>query len=171
VIEVENQSDVAIQNSTVKRDNLATLQLVSFRLHNALYGIEITRVQEIILLGEITRIPQTPNYIKGLINLRSTVIPIVDLRSRFSLNEAKPTDETRIMVVNVGGKTVGIIVDAVNEVMRVKQDEISSPPDTIAGKGREYFTGLINSEQGLLILLDIDQFLSGDENLLSEKDN
>ena len=71
-----------------------TMQLVSFRLAHEEYGIEITKVQEIILMGEITRVPQTPHYIKGLINLRSTVIPIVDLRLRFNMVEEKATDET-----------------------------------------------------------------------------
>jgi len=139
------------------------MQLVSFRLAKEEYGIEITRVQEIILMGEITRVPQTPKYIKGLINLRNTVIPIVDLRLRFGLQEETPTDETRIMVMNVGGKTVGIIVDAVSEVLRISKDQISSPPPTVAGLGREYLTGLVKLEKRLLILLDIDKILAANE--------
>jgi len=133
--------------------------LVSFRLDQEEYGIEITRVQEIILMGEITRVPQTPDYIKGLINLRSTVIPIVDLRLRFGLREETITDETRIMVVNVAGKTIGIIVDAVSEVLRIAKDQIAPPPPTVAGLGREYLTGLVKLDKRLLILLDIDKIL------------
>lgn len=140
-----------------------TLQLVSFRLEQEEYGIEITKVQEIILMGEITRVPQTPSFIKGLINLRSTVIPIVDLRTRFSLEQKGISDETRIMVVNVRGKTIGIIVDAVNEVLRIEKSRISPPPPTVAGLGREYLTGLIKLENRLLILLDIDKILDDDE--------
>lgn len=140
-----------------------TMQLVSFRLAQEEYGIEITKVQEIILMGEITRVPQTPNYIKGLINLRSTVIPIVDLRLRFGVPEQAPTDDTRIMVVNVSGKTIGIVVDAVSEVLRIVHGQITSPPPTVAGLGREYLTGLVKLENRLLILLDIDRLLNQDE--------
>ncbi|WDI42432.1 chemotaxis protein CheW [Bremerella sp. P1] len=142
-----------------RREGLNSMQLVSFQLAKEEYGIEITRVQEIILMGEITRVPQTPDYIKGLINLRNTVIPIVDLRLRFGLQEQESTDETRIMVMNVGGKTVGIIVDAVSEVLRISKDQISSPPPTVAGLGREYLTGLVKLDKRLLILLDIDKIL------------
>jgi len=136
-----------------------TQQLVSFRLAQEEYGIEITKVQEIILMGEITRVPQTPKFIKGLINLRSTVIPIVDLRTRFALPDQDASDETRIMVVNVTGKTIGIIVDAVSEVLRVSPDQISPPPPTVAGLGKEYLTGLVKLEHRLLIMLDIDRIL------------
>lgn len=136
-----------------------TLQLVSFRLAQEEYGIEITKVQEIILMGEITRVPQTPRFIKGLINLRSTVIPIVDLRTRFSLSEQETSDETRIMVVNVVGKTIGIIVDSVSEVLRVSLNQISPPPPAVVGLGKEYLTGLVKLKKRLLIMLDIDRIL------------
>jgi len=143
-------------------DASGSMQLVSFSLAQEEYGIEITKVQEIILMGEITRVPQTPSYIKGLINLRSTVIPIVDLRLRFGLAEEEQTDETRIMVVNVSGKTIGIIVDSVSEVLRVTDDQIAPPPPTVAGLGQEYLTGLVKLDARLLIMLDIDKIL-GDE--------
>jgi purine-binding chemotaxis protein CheW len=136
---------------------------VSFRLAREEYGIEITKVQEIILLGQITRVPQTPDFIKGLINLRSTVIPVVDLRLRFGLAAEEPTDETRIMVVNVGGKTLGVVVDAVSEVLRVSPEQIVPPPPTVAGVGHEYLTGLVKLDNRLLILLNIDKILGDDE--------
>ncbi len=141
---------------------IASMQIVSFRLAQEEYGIEITKVQEIILMGEITRVPQTPPYIKGLINLRSTVIPIVDLRQRFGLPQEEASDETRIMVVNVSGRTIGIIVDGVSEVLRISRDQIAPPPPTVAGLGREYLTGLVKLEKRLLILLDIDKILGQD---------
>lgn len=157
----------ATQETTVHHDDSTSesngsLQLVSFRLAQEEYGVEITKVQEIILMGEITRVPQTPEYIMGLINLRSTVIPIVDLRMRFGLNQEEQTDETRIMVVNVAGKTIGIIVDAVSEVLRVTKDQIAPPPPTVAGLGQEYLTGLVKLENRLLIMLDIDKILGED---------
>ncbi len=148
---------------TESKEGTGSLQLVSFRLGQEEYGVEITKVQEIILMGEITRVPQTPDYLKGLINLRSTVIPIVDLRIRFGLPTTEQTDETRIMVVNVAGKTIGIIVDAVSEVLRISQNQTAPPPPTVAGLGREYLTGLVKLENRLLILLDIDQILTDEE--------
>ena len=144
-------------------EGTGTMQLVSFRLDQEEYGIEITKVQEIILMGEITRVPQTPDFIKGLINLRSTVIPIVDLRLRFGLAEEPATDDTRIMVVNVAGKTIDIIVDEVSEVLRIAPEQIAPPPPTVAGQGREYLTGLVKLEKRLLILLDIDRILADEE--------
>jgi purine-binding chemotaxis protein CheW len=149
-------------------EGVGSLQMVSFRLAQEEYGIEITKVQEIILMGEITRVPQTPPFIKGLINLRSTVIPIVDLRLRFGMPQEDPTDETRIMVVNVAGKTIGIIVDAVNEVLRISRDQIAPPPPTVAGLGHEYLTGLAKLDKRLLILLDIDKILGAEESELAE---
>jgi purine-binding chemotaxis protein CheW len=133
---------------------------VSFRLANEEYGIEITKVQEIILVGEVTRVPQTSAYIKGLINLRSTVIPIVDLRLRFGMPEEPTNDETRIMVMNVAGKTIGIVVDAVSEVLRIAQDQVAPPPPTVSGLGRDYLTGLAKLDKRMLILLDVDRLLT-----------
>ena len=155
-------SEVSV-NEIQQVEGSGTLQLVSFRLAQEEYGIEITKVQEIILMGDITRVPQTSDYIKGLINLRSTVIPIVDLRLRFGLEQSDATNETRIMVVNVAGKTIGIIVDAVSEVLRIAKDQIAPPPATVAGLGQEYLTGLVKLEHRLLILLDINKILGQDE--------
>jgi purine-binding chemotaxis protein CheW len=156
-----------IQQSSAKElcrtENAGSMQLVSFRLAQEEYGIEITRVQEIILMGDITRIPQTPDYVKGLINLRNTVIPVVDLRLRFGIPSQEPTDETRIMVVNMAGKTIGVIVDAVSEVLRISGDQISPPPPTVTGLDRDYLNGLVNLENRLLILLNIDKMLGEEE--------
>lgn len=158
----------ALVQELAHREGSGTLQLVSFRLGQEEYGVEITKVQEIILMGEITKVPQTPEYIKGLINLRSSVIPIVDLRLRFGLPPQDTTDETRIMVVNVRGKTIGIIVDAVSEVLRINKDQIAPPPPTVAGLGREYLTGLVKLDKRLLILLDIERILDEQDGSLGD---
>ncbi len=153
----------AVQESTLAAEGASSMQLVSFRLAQEEYGVEITKVREIILMGEITRVPQTPPYVRGLINLRSTVIPIVDLRLRFGLPEEAETQDTRIMVMHVAGKMIGIIVDAVSEVLRIAKEQIAPPPPTVAGLGREYLTGLVKLQNRLLILLDIDKILGAGE--------
>ena len=155
--------DTVTQNMSLSETSHTTMQLVSFHLGDEVYGIEITKVREIILMGEITQVPQTPDHVKGLINLRSLVIPVIDLRTLFGLNEGELTSESRIMVIDVRGKTIGIIVDAVSEVLRVPNSQISPPPPTVAGLGREYLTGLVKLEEELLILLDIDKIFGEQE--------
>ena len=140
-----------------------SMQLVSFKLGNEVYGIEITKIREIILVGEITQVPETPHYIKGLINLRSSVIPVICLRSRFSLPEGELNEDARIMVLNVGTRTIGIVVDSVNEVLRVSHDQVSPAPPTVASQGNDYMTGLVRLDDQLLILLDVDQLFGNEE--------
>lgn len=156
-----------MQEALVQGDSTAdgsgSMQLVSFGLADEEYGIEITKIREIILMGEITQVPQTPHYVKGLINLRSTVIPVIDLRTRFGLPEGEITNESRIMVLNVARKTIGIIVDTVNEVLRVANKQIAPPPPTVAGLGREYLNGLVKLDERLLILLDIDNIFTEED--------
>jgi purine-binding chemotaxis protein CheW len=139
-----------------------SMQLVSFKLGDETYGIEITKIREIILVGEITQVPETPPYVKGLINLRSTVIPVIDLRARFSLPHGDLTADSRIMVLHVGSRTIGIVVDSVNEVLRVTHRAVSPAPPTVTNSGNGYMTGLVRLKEDLLILLDVDRLL-GDE--------
>ena len=139
------------------------MQLVSFKLGYETYGIEITKIREIILVGEITHVPETPTYVKGLINLRSMVIPVIDLRARFLLPDAELTPDSRIMVLHVGRRTIGIVVNSVNEVLRVSQQDISPAPPTVTSAGNEYMIGLVRLKEDLLILLDVDRLLGNEE--------
>ncbi|MHB8864967.1 MAG: chemotaxis protein CheW [Pirellulaceae bacterium] len=140
-----------------------SLQVVSFKLGNETYGIEITRIQEVILVEGITHVPETSPYLKGLINLRSTIVPVIDLRIRFSLANTELTPESRILVLHAANHTVGIVVDSVNEVLRVTPQQISSPPSTVVCSANEYMTGLVRLKEGLLILLDVDRLFGDDE--------
>ncbi len=141
-----------------------SLQLVSFRLADEEYGIGIDKVREIILVGEISEVPLVPSYVKGLINLRSTVIPIVDLKLHFGLPESEQTDQTRIIVVDVGGRTTGMIVDAVNEVCHISGTDVIPAPKAIGSDlGDSYTSGLVEMDGRLLIVLDIDRMLFDDQ--------
>lgn len=127
------------------------------------YGVPITQVQEIIRLTEPTRLPQVPVFVEGIINLRGNVIPIIDLKKRFNMPVADSTDETRIIVVDIEGKTVGLIVDQVLEVLRLSLTDIEPPPTEIAGLTAEYLTGVGKLDDRLLILLDITKVLTEGE--------
>lgn len=138
-------------------------QVVSFRLANEEYCLDIMRVQEINLMGEITEIPEVPPYIRGLINLRGKVIPIVDLRKRFRLQAADSSEQTRIIVVNADQNIFGIVVDAVSEVLRIDAGQIESPPAGLVGLDQACIKGLVKMDDKIMILLNIDRILSHDD--------
>jgi len=140
-------------------ESTGTMQLVSFHLADETFGVEITKVREINLMCEITQVPQSPTYVKGLINLRSNVIPVVDLRALFGLPENELNSESRIMVLQVRSRIIGIIVDGVDEVLRISNKDIAPPPPTVAGLEQDYLMGIVRLESKLLILLDIDKVL------------
>jgi purine-binding chemotaxis protein CheW len=151
---------------SVRSEETSSQQLVGFRLGGEEYGIEITTIQEIILMGDVTRVPQVPHFIEGLINLRGSVIPIVDLRKRFGLPLTERTEETRVVVVNVSEKTMGLVVDAVTQVIRVNKDQIEPTPPTVSAAGKEHIAGLAKFDNRMLILLDIERLL---ENAAGER--
>jgi purine-binding chemotaxis protein CheW len=143
-----------------RKEGEAVSQLVTFKLGQEEYGIDIMRVQEIILRGEITKVPEVPEYIEGVINLRGNVIPIIDLRRLFHVSEKEPTEETRVVVINILERTMGITVDAVCEVLRISEHKIEPPPPAISSVGKQCIKGLVKLETHLLILLDIEKILS-----------
>jgi len=145
-----------------------TMQLVSFHLADETYGVEITTIREIILMCDITKVPQTPHYIEGLINLRSSVIPVMDLRTFFGIERGELNDHSRIMVINVGDRTMGVVVDGVDEVLRIQRDQIAPPPPAVASLGRDYLNGLVRLEDQLLIMLDIEKILGKESEVLDQ---
>jgi purine-binding chemotaxis protein CheW len=138
------------------------LQLVIFMLAKEEYGLPITKVQEINRMVPITRLPQTPDFMEGVINLRGRVIPVIDLRKRFQLAEAVINDDTRIIIVDVDGQTLGIVVDAVTEVVRLAAASVEPPPPTFV-LDSQYIEGIGKLEERLLILLAIDKVLTSQE--------
>jgi purine-binding chemotaxis protein CheW len=137
------------------------IQLVIFKLAGAEYGLPIHQVKEINRLTDITKLPQTPWFMEGIINLRGKVIPVVDLRKRFGLSVTN-TDETRIIIVDVEHHTVGVIVDDVAEVLRLSTDEIEPPPANFIVDA-DYLQGLGKVDNRLVILLNIDKILTSKE--------
>lgn len=135
-------------------------QYVVFRLGDENYGIDVNHVREIITMQKITEVPGTREFIEGVINLRGYVIPVFNLRKKFSLPEREVTRATRIVVVEVEGEAVGIIVDEVYEVLRLAREEIERPsPSIVAGIDSEYIKGIAKLERGLVILLDLERVL------------
>lgn len=142
---------------------LADRQLVVFTLGDETYGVDIATVREIIRMQAITAVPGTAHFIEGVINLRGTVIPVVDLRKRFRLNEAEHGKETRIVVLNSEGQEIGVIVDSVAEVLRVSSDAIEPPSSMITTTDSEYLLGIVKLPDRLVILLDTERLLSRED--------
>ena len=138
-------------------------QLVSFDLATESYGVDIGAVREIIRLQKITNVPRTPEFVEGVINLRGKVIPVVDLRKRFGLPVGDQSAENRIVVVDIGGQDIGVIVDAVNEVLRIFSDSVEPPSSVITTADSDYLMGIAKVDDKLLILLDLESVLSAEE--------
>jgi len=136
------------------------IQLVAFFIGDEEYAVEIQYVREINRLVEITRVPRTPEFVLGVINLRGRVIPVIDLRVRFGLSKRENDDRSRIVVVEVKNQTIGLRVDSVSEVLRLPADTMDPPPNIISGREAECVKGVAKLENKLLILLDLDNVLS-----------
>ena len=157
-----------MQMQTIQRDEQ---QLVVFDLADEGYGVDISAVREIIRLQEITRVPRTPEFVEGVINLRGKVIPVIDLRKRFGLTVEAESQDNRIVVVDIGDQDIGVVVDAVTEVLRIPTDSVEPPASVITTADSDYLLGIAKLDSRLIILLDLRKVLSVDEQgALSEMD-
>jgi len=135
------------------------LQLVTFTLGNEEYAVNILNVQEINRITEITQVPNSPDYVEGVINLRGKVIPVINLRKKFHF-EDRPTDDTsRIIIMEIQGITNGLIVDSVSEVLRIPADSVESAPPMSAELQSQFIKGIAKLENRLIILIDLDNLL------------
>jgi purine-binding chemotaxis protein CheW len=149
-------------------------QLVIFELAEEDFGIEITAVEGIMKIQKITPIPYAPDYVEGVTNLRGSVVPVIDLRKRFGVNASGRTIDTRIVIVTMGESKVGIIVDAVSEVLTLEDTVIEPVPPMVNMAGREFIIGIAKINNRLVILLDLTRVLTTEEKqqaalLLNEK--
>lgn len=152
-----------------KQESSELLQLVSFKIGNEEFGVDILKVQEINRMMQITKVPNAPNFVDGVINLRGRIIPIIDLRIRLGMVKREHDKSTRIVVVELDGKTVGFIVDEVSEVLRIPVNITEPPPPMVAGINADYITAVGKLEDRLLILLDMEKVLSDTEKKELEK--
>ena len=140
---------------------------LTFTMADEEYGIGILKIKEIIVMMPITSVPQTPGFVKGVINLRGKVIPVIDLRLRFGMGEKEYNDRTCIIVVeiqrNSGAVIIGIVVDSVSEVLNIKADEIEDTPTFGTKLNTDYILGMAKMDKSVKILLDIDRVLSAEE--------
>jgi purine-binding chemotaxis protein CheW len=162
--------DATAANLHSEKSTEERMQMVSFVLDKEEYGVEVLKVREIIRMPSITRVPNTPHYVEGVINLRGKVIPIISLRKRFCLDDAEYDSRTRIMVMDMTNELTGFIVDSVAEVIRITSGEIQPAPPVVSGSiEQEYLSGVINREDRLLVLLDLERLFSQEEQLLIGK--
>jgi purine-binding chemotaxis protein CheW len=143
-----------------EKNNAGETQLVVFDLASEYYGVDIGDVREIIRMQNVTRVPGTPGYMEGVTNLRGKVVPVVDLRKRLELKVKQQTKESRIVVVDIGGKDVGVIVDGVTEVLRIPVASIEPPSQMIANSDSAYIRGIAKLGDKLVILLELDKVLA-----------
>jgi purine-binding chemotaxis protein CheW len=139
------------------------LQLVTFNIGDEEFGVDILKVQEIIRTMEITKVPNSPVFVEGLINLRGRVIPIIDLRRRFNLAQRDHDNYTRIVVIEIHGMVIGFVVDSVSEVLRIPSNTVEPAPLIVSGIDSEYIKGVGKLENRLLILLELEKLLSSEE--------
>lgn len=138
-------------------------QLVVFNLAGESYGINIAAVESIIKMQTITQLPQAPYYVKGVTNLRGAVLPVIDLRIRFGLQAQELTRQTRIIIVTMGTLKVGVVVDAVSEVLRVQEEAVEPLPQLVSTVNSAFLKGIVRLEDRLIILLELGKVLDFQE--------
>ncbi|MBF0102975.1 MAG: chemotaxis protein CheW [Desulfobacterales bacterium] len=168
----ETEQSETQQVKSAQNGNIDEKQLVTFKLEDEEYGFEITEVQEINRLGDVTRMPKAPDYVSGVTNLRGQVVPLINLRQRFLLSKKETDDRTRIIIVDLNGNRTGIIVDQVNEVLRLSSSDIEPTPQIVTSGDAhtEFMTGICKVDNGkrMILLLDTEKLLTVSEKKVLE---
>ncbi|MDK2919871.1 MAG: purine-binding chemotaxis protein CheW [Candidatus Petromonas sp.] len=142
---------------------MAEKQYVIFKLGSEEYGVDIMRVKEISEFKESTKVPNSPYFVDGIINLRGEIIPIINLKKRFNIESEGINSDTRIIVINLNEKNVGFVVDEASQVLRINDEDIDPAPEIIAGVDRQYINGVGKIDDKIVILLDLEKILSDKE--------
>lgn len=158
-----NTSAEVVNNNPNASLKSAAGEYLTFVLGEEEYGIEILKVQEIRGYDAVTPIANTPNFIKGVVNLRGKIVPIVDLRIKFNLGKVVYDEFTVVIILNLSGRVVGIVVDGVSDVMALKDDQLREVPSLVTSIDTKYIVGLATVEQQMLILVDIEQLMTSQE--------
>ena len=146
-----------------EQEDMQKNRYMAFSLDGENFAIEIRFVDEIIMMQSIAQLPEVPDYIRGVINLRGKIVPVVDMRVKFMKKQVPYTDRTCIVIVTNQGITVGLIVDGVNEVRTILDEDIAPPPDKRTGAFKRYLLGIAKAEGQILLLLDCDRIFKADE--------
>jgi len=146
-----------------QKQNDSSIQVVSFRLENEEFGLDILRVQEILRSMEITPIPSSPDFVEGIVNLRGKVVPVINLRKRFGFPVRACDKDCRIVVSEIAENTVGFDVDGVREVLHIPLNTIEPPPSMVLGTRKDYFFGVGKLKNRLILLVDLDKILTNQE--------
>ena len=153
---------------SMSEQSVADIKLIVFQLHGKEYGISVDFVHGIEKVQKITRVPGTASFVKGVINLRGIVTPIIDLRKRFGLEETEYNDSTRVIIVAFDDIEVGLIVDAANDVIDISEGDIEPSPEMVGVESDEFVKGVVKVDNRLLILLDLEKILNKDQTKLED---
>ena len=166
MIDAQTQEDIEKAGEEIDLSN--SIQLVVFRLQEELFAAPIRQVVEIIKPQKVTRMPRAPHYVNGILNLRGQVFPVVNMHKRLSLPESETSSKTRIMVSEVNEAPMGLVVDAVEEVLRVPEDNIDEAPDLMEETTGRYISGVVRDEERMILMLDLEKLFAPEEVELSE---
>lgn len=156
-------ADRAVRQDAGQPQGVAAIQWVTFRLGNETYGINVMQVQEVLRVSEIAPVPGAPDYVLGIINLRGNVVTVVDTRRRFGLPSKEPDEMSRIVIIEAAEQVIGILVDSVAEVVELRTAEIETAPNVGNEDSARYILGVTSREGKLLILVDLNKFLTEEE--------
>ena len=149
----------------VRQAAVPQVQLVTFRIGGEEFGLDVFQVHEILRFTEPTAMPKAPAFVEGVLDVRGTLVPVVDLRKRFEVHDLRYDDDTRIIVVDFQGERLGLIVDEVTEVLRAPETAVTAPPQYVKGLAAEFIRGIVRLENRLVVLLDLDRILSSQERM------
>jgi purine-binding chemotaxis protein CheW len=155
-------TEVSVERNNTDKPS-SSGEFLTFVLGDESYGLEILKVQEIRGYDAVTKIANTPDFIKGVVNLRGHIVPIVDLRIKLHLGKVEYDEFTVVIILNLHGRVVGIVVDSVSDVMSFQENQISSVPDIVTSLDTKYITGLATVENRMFILVDIEQLMNSQE--------